>query len=71
MSQRCETSLLTYEGVTQCAEVSGVAHLFGEDVAGVDGSGDVVNIHFLGLDTVANSAILEVDVAYALGACAF
>ena len=50
--------------------MSSVSHLFSEDVARVDVSGDVANIHLLGLDAVANSAVLEVDVTHALGACA-
>ena len=53
-----------------CAEVSSVAHLFGEDVARVDVSRDVVKIHLLGLDAVTNSAVLEVDMTHAFGAWA-
>ena len=50
--------------------MSPVAHLFGEDVARADVSRDMAKIHLLGLDAVVNSAVLEVDVTHALGACA-
>ena len=46
--------------------MSGVVHFFGKDVARVDVSGDVAKIHLLGLDTVTNSAVLDVDVAMPL-----
>ena len=46
-------------------------HFFSEDVARVGVPRDVAKIHLLGLDGVANSAVLEVDVAHTLGACAF
>ena len=56
-----------HEGVTKHMEVCGVAHFFGEDVTWPDRTRDVVEIHFLGLDAVADGAVFEADVAYALG----
>ena len=44
-----------------------IAHFFGEDVARVDGTRDVVEVHLLFLDAVADGAVLETDVAHALG----
>ena len=44
-----------------------IAHFFGEDVAWVDGTWDVVEVHLLCLDAVADGAVLEADVTHALG----
>ena len=56
-----------HEGVTECAEVCAVVHFFGEDIAWVDGTRDVVEVHLLALDAVADGEGLEADVAHALG----
>lgn len=45
-------------------------HIFSEDVAGIDLPPDMAEVNLLGLDAVTNSAVLEVDVEHALGACA-
>ncbi len=47
-----------------------VLHLFGEDITGVDGAGDVVDVHSVGLDAVMDYTVLEVDVVHNLGAYA-
>ena len=44
-----------------------ITHLFGEDVAWVDGTRDVVEIHLLCLNAVTDSTIFEVDMAHSLG----
>ena len=48
-----------------------ITHFFGEDVARVDGTWDVVDIHLLCLNTFTKNTIFEVDIAHALGDGAF
>ena len=48
-----------------------ITHLFGEDIARVDGTWDVVEIHILFLNTITDGTIFEVDMAHALGDGAF
>ena len=50
--------------------MSSIEHTFGEDVERVDVSRAVAKIQLLGMDAVTNSAVVEVDVAHALSACA-
>ena len=57
-----------HEGVSGCTDVGFLTHFFGEDVARVDSTRDVVEIHLLCLDNVADGTIFEVDMAHALGA---
>ena len=45
-----------------------IMYLFGGDVAGVDGTWDVVEIHLFWLNTVTDGTIFEVDMVHALGA---
>ena len=48
-----------------------ITHLFGEDVAGIDVPARVVaEVNLLGLNAVANNAVLGVHVVHALGVCA-
>ena len=56
-----------HEGVVEHAEVCPITHFFGEDVTWVDGPRDVVEVHLLCLDAIADGAVLEADVAHALG----
>ena len=56
-----------HEGVAEYAEVCPITHLFGEDVTWVDGTRNVVEVPLLCLDAVADGAVLEADVAHALG----
>ena len=44
-----------------------ITHFFGEDVAWVYGTRDVVEIYLLCLNTITNSTIFEIDVIHALG----
>ena len=44
-----------------------ITHFFGEDVARVDGTQDMVETHLLCLNTVMDGIIFDVDMAYALG----
>ena len=44
-----------------------IAHFFVKDATWIDGIRDVVDVHLLCLDAVADGAVLEVDVAHALG----
>ena len=48
-----------------------ITYLFGEYVAGVDGTRDVVEIRLFCLNAATDSKIFDVDVAHALGAGAF
>ena len=48
-----------------------ITHFFGEDVARVDGTRDVVEIYLLFLNTVTYGTIFEFDMAHAIGVGAF
>ena len=56
-----------HEGAAEDAKVCSITHFFGEDVDLVDGTRDVVEVNFLGLDPVVDDTVLQVDVAHALG----
>ena len=60
-----------HEGVAKHVEVCAVVHFFGEDVAWVDETHGVVEIHFLSLDAVADGAVFEADVTHTLGGDTF
>ena len=48
-----------------------VAYFFGEDIAWVYGTRDVVEIHLLGLDAVADCAVFKADMLHVLDDGAF
>ena len=59
------------EGVSECTDVGSIKHFFGEDVARVDGTRDVVDIHLLCLNNVTDGTIFEVDMVHTFGSGAF
>ena len=48
-----------------------ITHFFGEYVAWVDGTQDVVEIHLIFLNSITDVTIIEVDMAHTLDSGAF